>query len=178
MTIAPSIEERAKKAKTSRRAQGASGRLHRTEAGDWVWSSSDEEDDEPQKSSSSNNGHDGKLADNSPAQATLPVTNAHHTLTNDSTLVKSPTGKLRIFYPILLIYNFRNVSLEADLQRTEWGTFKAMSKHTEFQLEQRSSATSAIDRSQLRDDLFGANSHDISFYKRSCNGTGNFDCCQ
>ena len=40
---APTIEERAKKAKTGRKAPGTSGRLHRTEAGDWVWSSDEEE---------------------------------------------------------------------------------------------------------------------------------------
>ncbi|XP_054163962.1 serine/threonine-protein kinase OSR1-like isoform X2 [Oppia nitens] len=43
LSTAPSIEERAKKAKTSRRGQGASGRLHRTEAGDWVWSDDDQD---------------------------------------------------------------------------------------------------------------------------------------
>ena len=47
LTNAPSIEERSKKAKSSRRGQGASGRLHRTEAGDWVWSS--DEDDSLEK---------------------------------------------------------------------------------------------------------------------------------
>ncbi|XP_075590328.1 oxidative stress responsive kinase frayed isoform X1 [Dermatophagoides farinae] len=54
LTIAPTIEERSKKARTSRRAQGASGRLHRTEAGDWVWSSSDEEDNNNQQEQNQN----------------------------------------------------------------------------------------------------------------------------
>ena len=48
---------------------------------------------------SSNNGHDGKLAtaeNTSAQQASLPVTNVHHTITNDSTLVQSPTGMLSI----------------------------------------------------------------------------------
>ena len=43
MQNAPTIEERARKAKTGRKAPGTSGRLHRTEAGDWVWSSDEEE---------------------------------------------------------------------------------------------------------------------------------------
>ncbi|XP_075680458.1 oxidative stress responsive kinase frayed isoform X2 [Dermatophagoides pteronyssinus] len=55
LTIAPTIEERSKKARTSRRAQGASGRLHRTEAGDWVWSSSDEEDDDDNQNNNKDN---------------------------------------------------------------------------------------------------------------------------
>lgn len=42
LSCAPSIEERAKKAKNNKRAPGTSGRLHRTETGDWVWSSDDE----------------------------------------------------------------------------------------------------------------------------------------
>lgn len=103
MTIAPSIEERAKKAKTSRRAQGASGRLHRTEAGDWVWSSSDEDEDEgpsSERSSSNNNGHDSKLAtsENGAAPASQAnvvnanVSNVNHTITNDSTLVQNLPG--------------------------------------------------------------------------------------
>ncbi|XP_017490264.1 PREDICTED: serine/threonine-protein kinase OSR1-like [Rhagoletis zephyria] len=101
LTIAPSIEERAKKAKTSRRAQGASGRLHRTEAGDWVWSSSDEDDDEgpPTERSggngNNNNGHDSKLATENggaPAPANVvnaAVSNVNNTITNDSTLVQN-----------------------------------------------------------------------------------------
>ncbi len=53
--VAPSLETRAQKARSYKKAPGASGRLHRTEAGDWVWSSdsedegvrsSDESDDE------------------------------------------------------------------------------------------------------------------------------------
>lgn len=38
LTCGPSIEERAKKAKCVKRPPGTSGRLHRTNAGDWVWS--------------------------------------------------------------------------------------------------------------------------------------------
>ncbi|KAI7691332.1 Serine/threonine-protein kinase OSR1 [Sarcoptes scabiei] len=54
LTIAPSIEERSKKARTVRRAQGASGRLHRTEAGDWIWSSDDEQESEKENKSAKN----------------------------------------------------------------------------------------------------------------------------
>lgn len=42
LSAAPSIEERAKKAKSGKRPPGASGRLHRTNQGDWVWSDDDE----------------------------------------------------------------------------------------------------------------------------------------
>jgi len=41
LTSAPSIEERAKKARKDKRPPGTSGRLHRTNAGDWVWSDDD-----------------------------------------------------------------------------------------------------------------------------------------
>lgn len=53
---APSLEARAQKARSYKKAPGASGRLRRTEAGDWIWSSdseeeggqsNDESDDEP-----------------------------------------------------------------------------------------------------------------------------------
>lgn len=44
LSCAPSIEERAKKAKNVKRPPGTSGRLHRTETGDWIWSSDDESD--------------------------------------------------------------------------------------------------------------------------------------
>lgn len=38
LACAPTIEHRAQKLKNSKRNPGASGRLHRTETGDWVWS--------------------------------------------------------------------------------------------------------------------------------------------
>lgn len=41
---APSLEARSQKARSYKKAPGASGRLHRTEAGDWVWSSDSEDD--------------------------------------------------------------------------------------------------------------------------------------
>lgn len=46
VTSAPSIDTRVQKARTNKRP-GASGRLHRNDAGDWVWSSDDEEDEQP-----------------------------------------------------------------------------------------------------------------------------------
>jgi serine/threonine-protein kinase OSR1/STK39 len=45
LSCAPSIEERAKKAKNVKRPPGTSGRLHRTETGDWIWSSDEEGSD-------------------------------------------------------------------------------------------------------------------------------------
>lgn len=44
--LAPSLEARSQKARNYKKAPGASGRLHRTEAGDWVWSSDSEDDAE------------------------------------------------------------------------------------------------------------------------------------
>ncbi|XP_057379896.1 serine/threonine-protein kinase OSR1-like isoform X2 [Daphnia carinata] len=41
---APSLEARSQKARSYRKAPGASGRLHRTEAGDWIWSSDSEDE--------------------------------------------------------------------------------------------------------------------------------------
>ncbi|XP_064456539.1 serine/threonine-protein kinase OSR1-like isoform X3 [Ornithodoros turicata] len=44
LTCAPSIEARAQKLKNCKRVPGASGRLHRTETGDWVWSDGEDDD--------------------------------------------------------------------------------------------------------------------------------------
>lgn len=61
LTGAPSIEERVKKARRDKRPPGASGRLHRTNAGDWVWS--DDEEASPENSHSGDSG--GKASDGS-----------------------------------------------------------------------------------------------------------------
>ena len=49
LSCAPSIEERAKKVKNIKRPPGTSGRLHRTEEGDWIWSSDEESDSKDKK---------------------------------------------------------------------------------------------------------------------------------
>ena len=51
LSCAPSIEERAKKAKNFKRPPGASGRFHKTETGEWKWSDDSDYDDFKEKSS-------------------------------------------------------------------------------------------------------------------------------
>jgi len=59
---APTLEARSQKARSYRKNPGASGRLHRTEAGDWVWSSDSEGPD----------GSDEESDDEGPAPGAIP----------------------------------------------------------------------------------------------------------
>ncbi|KFM69918.1 STE20/SPS1-related proline-alanine-rich protein kinase, partial [Stegodyphus mimosarum] len=63
VSCAPSLEIRAQKLKNTKRVPGTSGRLHRTEAGDWVWSS-DEESEEKNETSDPSNKTEQLSADN------------------------------------------------------------------------------------------------------------------
>jgi serine/threonine-protein kinase OSR1/STK39 len=49
---APTIDTRVQKARNTKQRPGASGRLHRNDAGDWVWSSDDEDEDNTDTSKS------------------------------------------------------------------------------------------------------------------------------
>lgn len=82
LSCAPSIEERAKKVKNIKRPPGTSGRLHRTEEGDWIWSSDEESDGKEKKQelppmpqlesklkSTNLNGESNSTNSNRPAQA-------------------------------------------------------------------------------------------------------------
>lgn len=80
LTGAPSIEERVKKARRDKRPPGASGRLHRTNAGDWVWS--DDEEASPENSHSGDSG--GKASDGSGGGDQTSCT----TWTSDATIVR------------------------------------------------------------------------------------------
>lgn len=100
LSSAPSIEERAKKAKNVKRPPGTSGRLHRTEAGDWVWSSDDdlsdsnEQKDSSASSSSVCSGNQANTSNNnSNTNSSNPVGNGNsNTATTTTTTTTSTTN--------------------------------------------------------------------------------------
>ena len=127
LSNAPSIEERAKKAKTSRRGQGASGRLHRTEAGDWVWSS--DEDESPGKETPTSD--NCVSTDNSPQQSVKTNDVSTTNQTNQSPVSTTDTDTKiianNVSNPINLVLRIRNSKKELNDIRFEFTVDKGLS---------------------------------------------------
>ena len=126
LTNAPSIEERAKKAKTGRRGQGASGRLHRTEAGDWVWSS---DEDEEKEKETANNGSENHASNENHAQHNNK--NANATTTDNQKQVETNSvakgDANSVAEPINLVLRIRNAKKELNDIRFEFTVNKGLS---------------------------------------------------
>jgi serine/threonine-protein kinase OSR1/STK39 len=126
LSNAPSIEERAKKVRTSRRTQGASGRLHRTEAGDWVWSSDEEESQEKEVTG---NGSDAHVSNN------ISDASQHNHIadnkSNQSPNNQSPGSPINnepqnVSNPINLVLRIRNAKKELNDIRFEFTIDKGL----------------------------------------------------
>lgn len=126
LSNAPSIEERAKKAKTSRRGQGASGRLHRTEAGDWVWSS--DEDDERETANSENTAHENhSTAQNNNSKNTDDTQRGdNHKESETNSVAKNNVNS--VTEPINLVLRIRNAKKELNDIRFEFTVDKGLDK--------------------------------------------------
>ncbi|XP_054716795.1 serine/threonine-protein kinase OSR1-like [Uloborus diversus] len=77
VSAAPSLEARAQKLKNTKRVPGTSGRLHRTEAGDWVWSSDEEGDEKTDVRKSPAEETSGKVSDASVGMNELKISDNH-----------------------------------------------------------------------------------------------------
>jgi serine/threonine-protein kinase OSR1/STK39 len=127
LSNAPSIEERAKKVRTSRRTQGASGRLHRTEAGDWVWSSDEEESQEKE---GTGNGGDAHVSNNitDASHQNHIAENKSNQLPNNNQSPGSPINNepQNLSNPINLVLRIRNAKKELNDIRFEFTIDKGL----------------------------------------------------
>jgi len=127
LTNAPSIEERAKKAKTSRRGQGASGRLHRTEAGDWVWSSDEEDSHEKEATGNGDDRHNSNIAESSDHNHMVESNKSNQQVVNNQSL-GSPINcePQSVSNPINLVLRIRNSKKELNDIRFEFTIDKGL----------------------------------------------------
>lgn len=101
LTVGPSIETRVQKAANAKRQPGASGKLHRTVSGEWVWSSDDESEGTVKKTNNirrhSSAAEGSGLDSSSPSGADI----------QDQTIVSSPTAGRRPSEPIVDLTSFQ-----------------------------------------------------------------------
>ncbi|XP_017777750.1 PREDICTED: serine/threonine-protein kinase OSR1 isoform X2 [Nicrophorus vespilloides] len=111
VAIGPSLEIRVQKA--SKRQPGASGRLHRKETGEWVWSSEDED------GGSGGSGSDSDIPDSRPMN-TLAASQGSDSEHDESSESESP--------PVNLVLRMRNAKRELNDIRFEFAVGKDSSE--------------------------------------------------
>ncbi len=128
LTNAPSIEERAKKVRTSRRTQGASGRLHRTEAGDWVWSSDEEEGPDKEVTGNGGDAHVSNNIADASQHNHIPENKSNQQLPNNNQSPGSPMNNEphNVSNPINLVLRIRNAKKELNDIRFEFTIDKGL----------------------------------------------------